>query len=132
MEGQAQKETFLAKFRRDSVLVLIPFLEPGQSPSPITLGGPVCTTITTAFSTQVEELVDDIKRLCHWQDHLKLKLINLYSAYYNQAMPFLKCLTILTYNFPAQTLSTVSFLYEGEPPPPISTPWRAYRPQGCL
>ena len=38
----------------------------------------------------------------------------------------------LTYNFPAQVLSTVSFLYEGEPPPPISTPWGAYRPQGCL
>ena len=28
--------------------------------------------------------------------------------------------------------STVSFLYQGEPPPPISTPWEAYRPQGCL
>ena len=28
-------------------------------------------------------------------------------------MPFLKCFTILTYNFPAQALSTVSFLCEG-------------------
>ena len=28
----------------------------------------------------------------------------------------------VTCNFPAQALSTVSFLYEGEPPPPISTP----------
>ena len=63
---------------------------------------------------------------------LKLKLVNLYSVYYNQAMPFLNCLTILTYNFPAQALSTVSFLGEGEPPPPISTPWGAYRPQSCL
>ena len=60
------------------------------------------------------------------------KLVNLYSAYYNEAMPFLKCFTILTYNFPAQALSTVSFLCEREPPPPISTPWGAYRQQGCL
>ena len=43
-------------------------------------------------------------------------------------MPFLKHFTILTYNFPVQALSTVSFLCEGEPPPPISTPWGAYRP----
>ena len=43
-------------------------------------------------------------------------------------MPFLKHFTILTYNFPAQALSTVLFLCEGEPPPPISTPWAAYRP----
>ena len=57
-----------------------------------------------------------------------LKLVNLYSTYYMQAMPFLKHFTILTYNFPAQALSTVSFLCEGEPPPPISTPWGAYRP----
>ena len=46
-------------------------------------------------------------------------------------MPFLKHFTNLTYNFPAQALSTVSFLCEGEPPPPISTPWGAYRPQGA-
>ena len=43
----------------------------------------------------------------------KLKLVNLCSTYYNRAMPFLKCFTILTYNFPAQALSTVSFLCEG-------------------
>ena len=61
-------------------------------------------------------------------DHIKLKLVNLYSTDYKQAMPFLKCFTILTNNFPAQALSTVSFLCEEEPPPSISTPWGAYRP----
>ena len=38
----------------------------------------------------------------------------------------------VTCKSPAQALSTVSFLYKGEPPPPISTPWGAQRPQGCL
>ena len=43
-----RKEKFLAKFRRDPLLVPIPFLEPDQSPSHVALGGPVCSTITTA------------------------------------------------------------------------------------
>ena len=46
-----RKERFLAKFKRDPLLVPIPFLEPGQSPSPVALGGPVCSAITTAFIT---------------------------------------------------------------------------------
>ena len=41
----------------------IPFLEPGQSPSPATLGGPVPEAIITAFSTKVEELVAEIKKM---------------------------------------------------------------------
>ena len=48
----------------------IPFLEPGHFPSPVALGGPVCSAITTAFMTQAEEMLEDMKDLCHQQDHL--------------------------------------------------------------
>ena len=41
----------------------IPFLEPGQSPSPAVLGGPVLESIATAFTTEMEEVVGQIKRL---------------------------------------------------------------------
>ena len=58
-----RKEKFLAKFRRAPILVPIPFLEPGQSPSPAILGGPVPKAIITAFSTEVEELVAEIKKM---------------------------------------------------------------------
>ena len=65
-----RKEKFLAKFKRDPILVLIPFLEPGQCPSPATLGGPVLEAIITAFSTEVEELVTEIKKMCKKCIHL--------------------------------------------------------------
>ena len=65
-----RKERFLAKFKRDPLLVPIPFLEPGHSPSPVALGGPVCSAITTAFMTQAEEMLQDMKDLCHQWDHL--------------------------------------------------------------
>ena len=65
-----RKERFLAKFKRDPLLVPIPFLEPGQSPSPVALGGPVCSATTTAFMTQEEEMLQDMKDLCHQQDCL--------------------------------------------------------------
>ena len=65
-----RKEKVLAKFKRDPLLVPIPFLEPGQSPSPVALGGPVCSAITTAFMTQAEEMLQDMKDLCHQWDHL--------------------------------------------------------------
>ena len=65
-----RKERFLAKFKRDPLLVPIPFLEPGQSPSPVALGGPVCSSIVTAFMTQAGEMVGDIQDLCHQQDCL--------------------------------------------------------------
>ena len=65
-----RKERFLAKFKRDPLLVPIPFLEPGQSPSPVALGGPVCSAITTAFMTQAEEMLQDMKDLCHQRDRL--------------------------------------------------------------
>ena len=58
-----RKEKFLAKFRRDPILVPIPFLEPGQSPSPAVLGGPVLESMATAFATEMEEVVAEIKRL---------------------------------------------------------------------
>ena len=60
----------MAKFKRDPLLVPIPFLEPGQSPSPVALGGPVCSTIATAFMTQAEEVVGDMQDLCHQWDCL--------------------------------------------------------------
>ena len=65
-----RKERFLAKFKRDPLLVPIPFLEPDQSPSPVALGGPVCSAITTAFMTQAEEMLQDMKDLCHQRDRL--------------------------------------------------------------
>ena len=65
-----RKERFLAKFKRDPLLVPIPFLEPGQSPSPVALGGPVSSAIATAFMTQAEEMLEDMKDLWHQQDHL--------------------------------------------------------------
>ena len=58
-----RKEKFLAKFKRDPLLVPIPFLEPGQSPSPVILGQPVCWAIATAFTTQAEDIVDEIKMM---------------------------------------------------------------------
>ena len=48
----------------------IPFLESGHSPSPVALGGPVCSAITTAFMTQAEEMLQDMKDLCHQWDCL--------------------------------------------------------------
>ena len=57
-------------FKRDPLLVPIPFLEPDQSPSPVALDGPVCTAIATAFMTQAEEMLEDMKDLCHQWDHL--------------------------------------------------------------
>ena len=65
-----RKERFLAKFKRDPLLVPIPFLEPGQSPSPVALGGPVCSAITTAFMTHAEKMLQDMKHLCHQRDRL--------------------------------------------------------------
>ena len=65
-----RKDRFLAKFKRDPLLVPIPFLKPGQSPSPVALGAPVCSAITTAFMTQAEEMLQDMKDLCHQWDHL--------------------------------------------------------------
>ena len=58
-----RKEKFLAKFRRDPILVPIPFLEPCQSPPPAVLGGPVLESMATAFATEMKEVLAEIKRL---------------------------------------------------------------------
>ena len=58
-----RKEKFLAKFRSDPILAPIPFLEPGQSPPPAVLGGPVLENMATAFATEMKEVVAEIKRL---------------------------------------------------------------------
>ena len=60
----------LGKLKRDLLLVPIPFLEPDKSPSPVTLSGPVWATISTAFITQAEEMVHEMRDLCHQWDCL--------------------------------------------------------------
>ena len=65
-----RKEKFLAKFKTDPPLVPIPFLEPGQCPSPVILGQPVCGAIATAFTTQAENIVDEIKMMHDKHNHL--------------------------------------------------------------
>ena len=69
-QDRLRKERFLAKFKRDPLLVPIPLMEPGHSPSPVALGSPVCSAITTAFMTQTEEMLKDMKDLCHQWDCL--------------------------------------------------------------
>ena len=41
----------------------VPFLEPGQSPPPAVLGGPVLENMATAFATQIKEVLAEIERL---------------------------------------------------------------------
>ena len=60
----------MAKLKRDTLLVPIAFLEPGQSPSPVTLGQPVCWAIATAFTTQAEDIVEEIKMMHDKHNHL--------------------------------------------------------------
>ena len=57
-----RNKRFLAKFKRDPLLVPIP--------SPVPFGGPVCSTIAAAFMTQAEDMVEDMQDLCHQWDHL--------------------------------------------------------------
>ena len=64
------RKGFWQSLREILSLCQFPFLEPGQSPSPVALGGPVCSAITTAFMTQAEEMLQDMKDLCHQWDHL--------------------------------------------------------------
>ena len=56
-----RKKKFLAKFRKDPVLVPVPFLEPGQSPNPVSLGGPVLATIEASLLKQVHEIEEQIR-----------------------------------------------------------------------
>ena len=65
-----RKNKFLAKFKKDPVLVPVPFLEPGQSPHPLSLGGPVLATIKNTLLKQVKDFEDQIRGFCHWWDCL--------------------------------------------------------------
>ena len=67
---QHRKAKFLAKFRRDPILVPIPFLKPGQSPEPFSLGGPVCTSTVTALLTQEKLMAGGMRELHHQLDCL--------------------------------------------------------------
>ena len=58
-----RKEKFLAKFRRDPILMPIPFLKNGQTPTHAAMGAPIHTAISTAFITHAEEMVGEMKRL---------------------------------------------------------------------
>ena len=50
--------------------MLVPFLKPGQTPDPVSLGGPLYTAMVTALITQEEQMAEEIRELCHWQDCL--------------------------------------------------------------
>ena len=69
-QDKLRKEKFLAKFKRDPLLVPIPFLEPGQSPYPVTFGQPICWAIVTAFTTQADDIVEEIKMMHDKHNHL--------------------------------------------------------------
>ena len=64
------KEKFLAKFRKDPVLVPVPLLEPGQSPHPVSLGGPVLASIENTLLKQVRDIEDEIRGYHHQWDCL--------------------------------------------------------------
>ena len=49
------RKMFLAKFRRDPVLVPVPFLEPGQSPHPVSQAVPVLAMMKASLLKQVNE-----------------------------------------------------------------------------
>ena len=65
-----RKKRFLAKFRKDPVLVPVPFLEPGQSPHPVSLGGLVLATMEASLFKQVHEIEEQIRVFCEGQDQL--------------------------------------------------------------
>ena len=65
-----RKKKFLAKFRKDPVLVPVSFLEPGQSPHPVSLGRPVLATMEASLHKQVHEIEEQIREFCERQDWL--------------------------------------------------------------
>ena len=48
----------------------IPSLRTGQSPEALSLGWPVCTSITTALLTEEEQMAEGRTELCQWWDCL--------------------------------------------------------------
>ena len=65
-----RKKRFLAKFRKDPVLVPVPFLGPGQSPHPVSLDGPVLATMEAALLKEVHEIEEQIRGFHERQDQL--------------------------------------------------------------
>ena len=65
-----RKKRFLARLRKDPVLVPVPFLEPGQSPHPVSLGGPVLATMEASLLKQVHEIEEQIRDFHERQDQL--------------------------------------------------------------
>ena len=56
-----RKKRFLAKFRKDPVLVPVPFLEPGQFPHPVSLGRLVLATMEGALLKWIHEIEEQIR-----------------------------------------------------------------------
>ena len=54
----------------DPVLVPVPFLEPGQSPHPVSLGGPVLATMEATLLKQIHEIKEQIRVFHEWWDSL--------------------------------------------------------------
>ena len=50
--------------------MLIPFLKPGQTPDPVSLGGPLYTAMDTALITQEEKMAEEMRELHHQLDCL--------------------------------------------------------------
>ena len=65
-----RKKRFLARFRKDPVLVPVPFLEPDQSPHPVSLGGLVLATMEASLLKQVHEIEEQIRGFCERWDRL--------------------------------------------------------------
>ena len=68
--NRLSKEKFLAKFSRDPFMVPIPFLEPGQTPTPVAQDTPVCAAISTPFLPWAEETVCEMEMMCDKHNHL--------------------------------------------------------------
>ena len=68
-----RKKNVLAKFRKDPVLVPVSFLEPGQSPHPVPLGGPVLATMKAALLKQTHEIEGQVRGFCKWWNCLAQK-----------------------------------------------------------
>ena len=60
-----RKKRFLAQFRKDPLLVPVPFPEPHQSPHPSALGKPVPTVVANARIRQTQDAMDALHRLQH-------------------------------------------------------------------
>ena len=61
MRRDKLRKKFQTQFRSDPVLVPVPFVEPGQSPHPVSLGGLVHATIVTALIMQAEDVVNKMR-----------------------------------------------------------------------